>query len=64
MGIKYIYILSTNDDRFVFHNVRELVEKVNEISCYKLNQNKITNYYAGRIKNPKSIYRQINRLRI
>ena len=64
MAIKYLYVYSTDEERFVFHSVRELVEKVNEISCYKINQHKITNYYAGRIKNPKSIYSQINRLRI
>jgi len=64
MGIKYIYIFRCDEGRFTFHNLRELIEKVNELSCYKLNKSKITNYYSGRIKNPKSIYSQINRYRI
>ena len=64
MGIKYIYILRADNDRFSFHSVRELVEKANEISSYKLNKSKVASYYAGKIKNPKSIFSQINRYRI
>ena len=64
MGIKYIYILRANNERFSFHSVRELVEKANELSSYKLNKNKIASYYAGKIKNPKGVYSQINRYRI
>tara|TARA_R100000654_G_scaffold62090_1_gene89040 strand:+ start:1252 stop:1455 length:204 start_codon:yes stop_codon:yes gene_type:complete len=67
MGIKYIYILRANnaeDERFSFHSVRELVEKVNEISPHKLNISKVASYYAGKVKYPKPIFSQINRWRI
>jgi hypothetical protein len=64
MGIRYIYIYRSNNERFSFHNLKELVDKVNETSSYKINVSQITNYYSGRIKNPKPIYNNINRWRI
>ena len=51
MGIKYIYILRADNDRFSFHSVRELVEKANEISSYKLNKSKVASYYIEFSKN-------------